>query len=194
MEPSVSEAHHSTQNRCFPSMHYNLHNSSLALHTCSAVVACHKLARCATRGPLESTSIEPFWIYCLWRHRFPALLSLIRSGQLTRPDRFNDRSSPVNSHSICSNWYYKLIWSRSLYAILCGCNRRCLQDVLKRFQDSETTSGARGGASGASRLIFQSASRFASGTACFIFTIERTLKKQAEWGIWYAQMWGIKLM
>ena len=51
------------------------------------------------------------------------------------------------------------------------------QDVFKRFQNSETTNGASGGANGASRLIFQSASRFASGKACFIFTIERTLKK-----------------
>ena len=53
----------------------------------------------------------------------------------------------------------------------CGCDRRCLQDVLKRFQNSETISGGSGGASGASR------------TACLIFNIERTLKKKhAEWG------------
>ena len=43
-----------------------------------------------------------------------------------------------------------------------------------RIRNSETTSGASGGASGASRLIFQPASSFASGTACFIVTIERT--------------------
>ena len=75
-----------------------------------------------------------------------------------------------------SNWYYKLIWSRSFHAILCGCNRRCLQDIFKRFQNSETTSRASGGAIGASRLNFQLASSFTSGTACFIFTIERTLR------------------
>ena len=87
-------------------------------------------------------------------------------------------SSPVNSHSMCSNWYYKLIWSRSLHAILYGCNRRCLLDVFKRFQKSVTTSGA----SGASRLN-QSASSFASGTACFIFTIERIVKKTSGTGV-----------
>ena len=36
------------------------------------------------------------------------------------------------------NWYYKLIWSRSLHAILSGCNHRCLQDVFKRFQNTST--------------------------------------------------------
>ena len=49
-----------------------------------------------------------------------------------------------------------------------------LYNLFQWFQNSETTSGASDGASGASRLKNQSASRWASGTASFIYT---TIKK-----------------